>query len=268
LKQLVKDAREKSGLEVRDVVITVPAHFGNNQCTATENAGKIAGLNVREIMREPAASAIAYARTALGGAADSGGDQTNADQYVLVYDLGGGTFDSCVVNMNSTPLEVVTIEGDYDLGGRLWDGVFANYLCEKWIEKTGYNGEHPFEDPVTRYNFSTEAEKAKIRLTSVENVPVHLGHQGRIESLQVTRKEFDDLTEDLLGATLELTSRALDTARNSDREVSRILLTGGSSNMPQVTRALERQFGLPVSLYFPEEAVARGAALYAHELSN
>ena len=122
LKQLVKDAREKSGLEVRDVVITVPAHFGNNQCTATENAGKIAGLNVREIIREPAASALAYSLTALGATTGTDGDQMNADQNVMVYDLGGGTFDACVVNLNSNPLEVVTIEGDYELGGQGWFG--------------------------------------------------------------------------------------------------------------------------------------------------
>ena len=98
--------------------------------------------------------------------------------------------------------------------------------------------------------------------------PVPLGHQMSVGSIQVTRKEFDDLTADLLEATLEMTTRSLDEARNLNCEVSRILLTGGSSNMPQVTRGLQRQFGLPVSLYFPEESVARGAALYAYELSG
>jgi len=263
LKKLVKDAREKSGLEVRDVVITVPASFNSFQCNATENAGKIAGLNVREIIREPAASAIAYH----GAISVPDSVHMDADQYVLVYDLGGGTFDSCVINMKSKPLEVLTIEGDYELGGQGWDDLFADYLVEKWMEKTGYQGEHPFKDPFTLNRFLIEAERAKVRLTYTENVPVPLVHQGIVGNLEVTRQEFDDLTDSQLEATLEFTTRTLDTARNLNCEVSRILLTGGSSNMPQVTTALEKEFGLPVSLYLPEESVARGAALFAHDLS-
>ena len=130
LKKLAKDASEQLGTEVKDVVITCPAYFGTAERTATKNAGKIAGLNVLEIISEPTAAALFYGCT-----------KTQDEKTILVYDLGGGTFDVTIMKITDNKIEVVCSDGDHDLGGKNWDEILMHYLSEQFIEKTGYNGE-------------------------------------------------------------------------------------------------------------------------------
>jgi molecular chaperone DnaK len=267
VKKLVDDAYKNRGLEVEDVLITVPQSFGTGASTATENAARGAGVNPADrLLPEPSAAAFAYSKSP-STPREPLGDGVNLEgETVLVYDLGGGTFDAAVARLSEGHVEIIWSEGDSELGGQNWDDAFANLLLEKWKSETRYQGADPFETQTTYYDFSSAAEDAKIRLTESNSVPVTVGHNGELASIEVTRAEFDRETLELLDGTIELTREAIRKAEENNADpITRFLLTGGSSHMPQVREALVETFDLPVSLYYPEEAVARGAALYADE---
>ena len=266
VKKLVDDAYKNQGLEVEDVVITVPQSFGTGARTGTENAGRGAGRNTTALIPEPSAAAFAYSKSP-STPREPLDDGVNLEgETVLVYDLGGGTFDAAVARLSAGHVEIIWSEGDSELGGQNWDDALANLLLEKWKSETRYQGTDPFETQATYYDFSSAAEDAKIRLSDLNSVPVTVGHNGELASIEVTRAEFDGETLELLDATIELTREAIHKAKENNADpITRFLLTGGSSYMPQVREALVAEFGLPISLYYPEEAVARGAALYADE---
>lgn len=250
LKKLARDASEQLGVEVKDVVITCPAYFGTAERTATKNAGKIAGLNVLEIINEPTAAAIYYGCT-----------RKHEEKTVLVYDLGGGTFDVTVMRINDDKIEVICSDGDHDLGGKNWDETLMAYLINQFSQKVGYEVE---PDEYLDQRLREMAEKFKKRLTSSTKVSGILEGDGKQEKLSVTREEFDGMTSIYLRETMNKVETVLEIARNKGYKIDEVLLVGGSTRMPQIKETLEEKFGKEkVKFFEPDEAVAKGAAIHA-----
>lgn len=260
LKKIVNDANEElrqtgilsEGESVKDVVITCPAYFGMNERQATKAAGELAGLNVLNIINEPTAAAISYGV--------SGSDK---NETVLVYDLGGGTFDITVMNIVGSNISVVCTGGDDQLGGKDWDEALMSYVTERYEEE---NGEDLSEDPETMAALYVDVETWKKALTSREKVNISVnGPAGRFRE-ELTREKYEELTSDLLNRTKNLLDDVLATAEKQGYPMSKIdkvLLVGGSSRMPQVAAMIERDYHVTPLLTDPNEAVAKGAAIYA-----
>jgi molecular chaperone DnaK len=255
LRKLVNDAENYVGHEIKDVVITCPAYFGINEREATAKAGEIAGLNVRSIINEPTAAAIAY------------GVHESEDQVVLVYDLGGGTFDITMIEIKTGEINVIATGGDHNLGGKNWDGQVVNYLAEQWQEAAG-SDEDPMDDMETLQDLFLNAEKAKISLTARETTEVAVVHAGSRERVTLTREKFDELTGNLLERTIQYTHDMLTEAKKKGyTQFDQILLVGGSSRMPQISARVQQEFDLEPKLFDPDEAVAKGAAIFAQKLA-
>lgn len=253
LGKLKSYAESKLGLPVTDVVITVPAYFNEQQRNATEQAGVLAGFNVKRIIPEPTAAAIAYAAT----------DATQ--KTVLVYDLGGGTFDVTVMRVEDQKVRVVCVKGDHNLGGRQWDDRVAAYLASEWQRETG-ESDDPLSNMETLQELLNSAEEAKKQLSQRVKVPLKVNHAGKGQRVELTRDKFDELTSSLLETTAAMTRDAVaEAAHLGSPTIDLILLVGGSSRMPQVQTRLQQEFpGVEQKLFDPELAVAKGAAIYAN----
>ncbi len=249
LRKLAADAGEILNTEVKDVVITCPAYFGTAERTATKNAGEIAGLNVIEIISEPTAAALYY------GCAKAEGEKT-----VLVYDLGGGTFDVTIMRIGSGKIEVICSDGDHQLGGKDWDTEVMNYLATQFCAETGFDGDF---DEYAQQDLRLKAEKAKQQLTAREEVPVMLDAAGLRGRVSLSRSVFDEMTQALLNESIEKTDAAIAVAESKGYKVEEILLVGGSTKMPQVRKIIVEKYGIEPKVLEPDEAVAKGAAIYA-----
>jgi len=258
LKKLVKDASENVGFEIKDVVITCPAYFGINERKATELAGEIAGLNVKAIINEPTAAAIAY-----------GMDRAeNENQTVLVYDLGGGTFDITMIKVQPEKIEVVVTGGDHDLGGKNWDDALMGYFASRFAEETNVQDDI-FTNEETRGDMQLSAEVAKKTLTAKEKANTRVVHGTDTAKIVTTREKFDEITRDLTERTITLTKQMLEEAKlKGVVSFDKILLVGGSTYMPQIEEILAKNFpGKPVEKFDPNESVAKGAAIYGQQLA-
>jgi molecular chaperone DnaK len=257
LRKLAQDAEQSAditGITVRDVVITCPAYFGIAEREATAQAGELAGFNVREIINEPTAAAIMY------------GFQNEQDQVVLVYDLGGGTFDITVIEIKGGAITVVATGGDHHLGGRDWDERVVMYLAQQWQQQTGSKSD-PTESAETLQDLWFQAERAKHSLSARQEAQVPVSHEGMRKSVLLPRDKFNELTASLLEQTISFTKSTMDEARKRGySRFDKILLVGGSIKMPQVKERLEKEFKLPLQLLDPDEAVAKGAAIYGQKL--
>ncbi|MFB9928075.1 Hsp70 family protein [Amycolatopsis halotolerans] len=253
LKQLAQDGTAYSGGEVSKVVITVPAYFGMLERDATKNAGKIAGLDVIGIVPEPVAAALHYEAT-------TGAE----DKTVLVYDLGGGTFDTTVIRVSQNEIEVVCTDGDDRLGGADWDARLRDHLLASFTEQVP-PGTDPEDDEEFLQSLVTLAETTKKQLSTVESRPVALRGAGASARIDVTRGQFEEMTKDLLDKSIDIVRRTLATLEKKapDAEIDEVLLVGGSTNMPAVAERLRAEFGWEPKLHDPHLAVAKGAALYA-----
>ncbi len=260
LKKLVSDANEElrqtgvlaEGETVKDVVITCPAYFGMNERQATKIAGELAELNVLNIINEPTAAAISY-----------GVSVADKNETVLVYDLGGGTFDITVMSIAGSDISVVCTGGDDQLGGKDWDEALMEYVTERYEEEYG---EELSEDPETIAALYVNVETWKKALTSREKVNISVnGPAGRIRE-ELTREQYEEITSNLLNRTKNLLDDVLSTAEKQGYPISKIdkvLLVGGSSRMPQVAAMIQRDYHVTPILADPDEAVAKGAAIYA-----
>lgn len=260
LKKLVSDANDelkqtgviKEGEEIKDVVITCPAYFGMNERQATKTAGELAGLNVLNIINEPTAAAISY-----------GVSGASKNETVLVYDLGGGTFDITVMNINGGNISVVCTGGDDQLGGKDWDEALMQYVIERYEEE---NGEDLSEDPETIQALYVDVETWKKSLTSREKINISVnGPAGRFRE-ELTREHYNELTSDLLSRTKNLLDDVLQTSAKQGypiEQIDKILLVGGSSRMPQVSAMIEKDYYKTPVLADPDEAVSKGAAIFA-----
>ena len=256
VRKIVDDAEQSSGQRPEKVVITCPAYFDVPQREATAAAGRIAGLDVLEIINEPTAAAINY------------GMQDKGDQTVLVYDLGGGTFDITVIQISEGAIRVVATGGNDQLGGRDWDEEIVKYCAEQW------RAEHPgaesglMDSPDTLQDLWTRAESGKRSLSALPHTRIAVVHDGKQTAVQLTREKFEELTAHLLENTITFTHAVLDAARRVGHPaVDRLLLVGGSTKMPQVEARLRDEFGIAIESHEPDFAVAKGAAIYGQKLA-
>lgn len=253
LRKLAGDAATLTNEDVKNVVITCPAYFGTLEKEATKNAGLIAGLNVLEIINEPTAAAISYGVT-----------NSDKTQTVLVYDLGGGTFDVTIMRIEPGKISMICSDGNHDLGGKNWDAELMAYIAQEFASSTGFDGEF---DEFEEQDLRIKTEKAKKTLTETTTalVPMQAGtYRGKVI---IERDTFEQITEGLLNETLVLTDNCIQVAKEKGFDkIDEILLVGGSSKMPQIKRAVDAKYGKDAKLTDPDFAVAKGAAIYAADM--
>ncbi len=265
LKKMKKTAEDYLGHEVKEAVITVPAYFNDSQRQATKDAGKIAGLDVKRIINEPTAAALAY-----------GLDKSKGDSTVAVYDLGGGTFDISIIEISDVDgehqFEVLSTNGDTFLGGEDFDLRLIDYFVDKFKEESGFDLK---SDPLALQRLKEAAEKAKIELSSSEQTEVNLPYITADSSgpkhfvHKITRAKLESLVEDLVDKSLEPLKLALKDAKLSKGDINEILLVGGQTRMPLVQKKVADFFGKDARKDLnPDEAVAVGAAIQGSVLSG
>ena len=260
LQKIKRDAEEYLGDDVEKAVITVPAYFNDKQRQATKDAGEIAGFEVERIVNEPTAASMAY------------GLDDESDQTVLVYDLGGGTFDVSVLDLGGGVYEVVATNGDNDLGGDDWDEALIDHLADEFQNDHGIDLR---EDRQALQRLKDAAEEAKIELSNKKETTVNLPFITATDSgpvhleQSVTRATFEKLTADLIERTADPTEQALSDAGYSKGDIDEVILVGGSTRMPQVQEKVEELVGQePKKNVNPDEAVALGAAVQGGVLSG
>jgi molecular chaperone DnaK len=256
LRKLRNDSMRQLG-EYRKVVITVPAYFDEVRRKATQDAGYIAGFEVMDIINEPTAAAVAYGF----GEGYLTGKESAERKKIIVYDLGGGTFDVTVMEVGGRDFVTLATDGDMQLGGRDWDQRMVDYCAEEYIRKYGLD---PREDPNVEGRLWRECEDAKRTLSARSKASVAFEFGGNAIRVEVTRDEFHAMTRDLLDRTAFTTRQTLQAAGLEWGDIDRILLVGGSSRMPAVSEMLKELSGMePDRSISPDEAVAHGAALHA-----
>lgn len=257
LKKLKQDAEKTVGA-IANAVVTVPYYFNDVRRKATQDAGRIAGLNVIDIINEPTAATLCYAweKGELGR-----GDLGQDEKTILVYDLGGGTFDVTVVRYTPTNFRVLATDGDVMLGGLDWSRRIVDHVSEQFERK---HGSDPREDPETMQILSAECENAKRELSSKAQTPINVYHQGKSMTLSLTRGDFERMTGDLMQRTRDTTELVMQQAGVEPEGLDDLVLVGGSTHMPVVEQMLVEVCGRkPNRDVIPEEAVARGAAIHA-----
>ena len=265
LKKLKKTAEDYLGHEVTEAVITVPAYFNDSQRQATKDAGKIAGLEVKRIINEPTAAALAY-----------GLDKHKGDSVIAVYDLGGGTFDISIIEISEVDgehqFEVLSTNGDTFLGGEDFDLKLIDYFVDEFKKESGFDLK---SDPMALQRLKEAAEKAKIELSSADQTEINLPYITADSSgpkhfvHKITKAKLESLVEDLVDKSLSPLKVALDDAKLSVGDIDEILLVGGQTRMPMVQQKVKDFFGKePRKDLNPDEAVAVGAAIQGSVLSG
>jgi molecular chaperone DnaK (HSP70) len=251
LKGLVEKARQTLDDDVTDVVITVPAYFDEAQRVATRNAGVMAGLNVLDIVNEPIAAAFSY-----------GVQNKDTEETILVYDLGGGTFDVSVIRVDSEGVRILVTGGNHELGGKDWDDRLINWLATAFEEENGVN---PLTDPHAHQELRMKAESVKKRLSQKMKDPFTFSFAGNHSRIEVTREKLEEITADLLDQTVQVTKETIEELKEKvgSDSIHRILLVGGSSLMPMVKERIDSEFGVESQIHDPAECVAKGAAVWA-----
>ncbi len=257
LNKLRVDTQKQIGA-YHKVVITVPAYFDEVRRKATQDAGYIAGFEVLDIINEPTAAAVAFGFQH-GFLSETGAGQERRN--ILVYDLGGGTFDVTVMQIGRREFIALATDGDVHLGGRDWDQRLLDRVAEEFVRKFGID---PREDPNVEGRLWRECEDAKRTLSARARISLACEYRGQTVRLEITREQFEEMTLDLLERTAFTTRQTLQAAGLQWSEIDRILLVGGSTRMPSVVRMLQELSGKdPDQSVSPDEAVAHGAALHA-----
>ena len=261
LSKMKADAEKYLGETVTDAVITVPAYFNDAQRQATKDAGKIAGLNVKRIVNEPTAAALAY-----------GLDKKNQDQKVLVFDLGGGTFDVSLLDLADGVVEVLATNGDNHLGGDDWDQRVMDWMADKFQQE---NGVDLRKDPMALQRLKEAAENAKKELSAAQQATINLpfitmNQSGPLHlNYTLTRAEFEKITRDLLDRCKTPVTKALKDANLQISQVDEVILVGGSSRMPAVQELVKQMTGKQPNMSVnPDEVVADGAAVQGGVLTG
>ena len=265
LQKMKKTAEDYLGQEVTEAVITVPAYFNDDQRKATKDAGKIAGLDVKRIINEPTAAALAY-----------GLDKKKNEQKIVVYDLGGGTFDVSIIEISNLDgeqsFDVLSTNGDTFLGGEDFDLRLIDHLADEFKKDQGVDLKN---DPMAIQRLKEAAEKAKIELSSSTQTDINLPYVTADASgpkhlnMKLTRAKLESLVEDLVSRTLEPCKQALSDAGLSASDINEVILVGGQTRMPKVQEAVQNFFGKePKKEVNPDEAVAMGAAIQAGVLGG
>ena len=262
LQKMKKTAEEYLGQEVTEAVITVPAYFSDSQRQATKEAGQIAGLEVKRIINEPTAAALAY-----------GLDKQNKDMKIAVYDLGGGTFDISIMDLGDGVFEVLSTNGDTHLGGDDFDQVIIDWLASEFASEN--SGIDLKKDPMALQRLKEAAEKAKIELSSQTSTEINLPYIMPVDGVPkhlvktLTRAKFEQLADSLIQKTIEPCRKALSDAGISASEINEVLLVGGSTRIPAIQAVVEKFFGkAPNKSVNPDEVVAMGAAIQGGVLAG
>ncbi|SDK37562.1 molecular chaperone DnaK [Natronincola ferrireducens] len=261
LQKLKADAEAYLGEKVTDAVITVPAYFSDSQRQATKDAGKIAGLNVQRIINEPTAASLAY-----------GLDKTEEQQKILVYDLGGGTFDVSILELGDGVFEVLATHGNNHLGGDDFDQVIIDYIAEEFRKQEGIDLR---QDKMSLQRLKEAAEKAKKELSSTMTTNINLPFITATNTgpkhlnMDLSRAKFEEISSHLVEKTLEPIRKSLDDAKLSPQEIDKVILVGGSTRIPAVQQAVKKITGKdPHKGINPDECVALGAAIQAGVLTG
>ncbi len=261
LQKMKKTAEEYLGQEVTEAVITVPAYFSDSQRQATKEAGQIAGLEVKRIVNEPTAAALAY-----------GVDKANKDMKIAVFDLGGGTFDISILEFGGGVFEVLSTNGDTHLGGDDFDQVIIDWLANEFKAEEGADLK---ADPMALQRLKEAAEKAKIELSSTTSTEINLPYITAVNGMPkhlvktLTRAKFESLAHNLIQACLEPCKKAMSDAGLNNADIDEVILVGGSTRIPAVQKIVEDFFGkVPSKGVNPDEVVAVGAAIQGAILNN
>jgi molecular chaperone DnaK len=257
LKKLKQDAEKVIG-PIANAVITVPYYFNDVRRKATQDAGRIAGLNVVDIINEPTAATLAFAweRGELGRT-----DVDQTEKTILVYDLGGGTFDVTVVKYTPTHFKVLATDGDVMLGGIDWSRRLVDHVAEQFLRK---HGEDPRESSESTMTFMQECEEAKRELSEKSRAEINVYHNGKSLSVAPTRSDFERMTGDLLQRTRDTTELVMQQSGINSKDLDELIVVGGSTLMPVVEQMLIEVCGRPPNRELaPENAVAQGAAIHA-----
>ncbi len=261
LQKMKKVAEEFLGQGVTEAVVTVPAYFNDSQRQATKEAGEIAGLNIRRIINEPTAAALAY-----------GMDKKNKDMTIAVYDLGGGTFDISILELGDGVFEVKSTNGDTHLGGDDFDKVIIDWLADTFKAQENIDLR---KDPMALQRLKEAAEKAKIELSASAETEINLPYVTAVDGVpkhlvvKLTRAKFEQLADDLVKRTLEPCRQALKDAGMTTNDIHEVILVGGSTRIPKIQQAVEEFFGKkPNKGVNPDEVVAIGAAIQGGVLSG
>ena len=261
LQKLKADAESYLGEKVTDAVITVPAYFTDAQRQATKDAGRIAGLDVKRIINEPTAASIAY-----------GFDKDGKEEKILVFDLGGGTFDVSILELGDGAFEVLSTSGNNRLGGDDFDDILVDYMASEFKKQEGVDLK---ADKMSLQRLKDAAEKAKKELSSTLSTNINLpfitatAEGPKHLNMDLTRAKFDELTRRLVDATMEPTKKALADAKLSTSEIDKVILVGGSTRIPAVQEAVKNFTGKdPHKGINPDECVALGAAIQAGVLTG
>ena len=261
LQKMKKTAEDYLGQEVTDAVITVPAYFNDSQRQATKEAGEIAGLNVRRIINEPTAAALAY-----------GLDKMHREMKIAVFDLGGGTFDISILELGEGVFEVKSTDGDTHLGGDDFDHVIIDWLADEFKKDEGIDLR---QDPMALQRLKEAAEKAKIELSSSTQTEINLPYIMPVNGIPkhlvktLTRSKFEQLSDKLIQATMEPCRKALQNAGLKASDIDEVILVGGSTRIPAVQDKVQELFGrTPSKGVNPDEVVAIGAAIQGGVLSG
>lgn len=260
LKRIVSDCEEHLGEKIEGAVITVPAYFGDAERISTENAARIAGINLLGTINEPTAAALAFGMTGK----DSG-------STVMFYDLGGGTFDVTILLIENGTFKVLSTDGDKNLGGFDFDNEIINYANQ--IIKERFQAENvnadPAEDDELQQDLRGKSEQAKKALTVKTSTSIAVATHGKRIKIDITREKFEELTKHVLASTENSIDVALDLAGLKASDIDKVILVGGSTRMPMVKKFIEDKMHIvPSSEVHPDHAVAIGAAYYANELSK
>ncbi|HNZ85979.1 MAG TPA: molecular chaperone DnaK, partial [Paludibacteraceae bacterium] len=261
LQKMKKTAEDYLGSEVTDAVITVPAYFSDSQRQATKEAGEIAGLNVKRIVNEPTAAALAY-----------GLDKSSKDMKIAVFDLGGGTFDISILELGDGVFEVKSTNGDTHLGGDDFDQVIIDWLAEEFTREEGIDLR---KDPMALQRLKEAAEKAKIELSSSASTEINLPYIMPVNGIPkhlvktLSRAKFEQLADKLIQATVDPCQKAMKDAGLSASDIDEVILVGGSTRIPAIQDKVQQIFGkTPSKGVNPDEVVALGAAIQGGVLTG
>ncbi len=254
LRKMINDFNDNHGCEIKKAVITCPAYFGQVERDATKSAGTIAGLEEVTIINEPTAAAISFGL----------GETTGEEKRVLIYDLGGGTFDVTILDISENSFSAVATDGERLLGGKDWDAAIINLIKQKVCEDNGLDEDDIDDDEDARQALILDSETIKKRLSTAESTKGTLNVGGKKCVYTITRAEFEDVTRPLVLTTIEFMEKAMDSNEFTIGDIDEVVLVGGSSRMPQIKQAiLDKYPSANIRLYDPDQSVAKGAAIFA-----